>query len=87
MTIEAFLTILLAGLSFLLFVVSILSYKRVKSVKILFVSLAFLLFFIKALVLLVSVISNTWDDFGMRWELLLLDVIVIVMLYLSIARK
>ncbi len=87
MTIEAFLTILLAGLSFLLFVVSILSYRRVKSVKILFVSIAFLLFFIKALVLLVSVISNTWDDFGMRWELLLLDVIVIVMLYLSIARK
>lgn len=87
MTIEAFLTILLAGLSFLLFVVSILSYRRVKSVKILFVSIAFLLFFMKALVLLVSVISNTWDDFGMRWELLLLDVIVIVMLYLSIARK
>ncbi len=87
MTIEAFLTILLAGLSFLLFVVSILSYRRVKSVKILFVSIAFLLFFIKALVLLVSVISNTWEEFGMRWELLLLDVIVIVMLYLSIARK
>ena len=87
MTIEAFLTILLAGLSFLLFVVSILSYRRVKSVKILFVSIAFLLFFIKALVLMVSIISNTWDDFGMRWELLLLDVIVIVMLYLSIARK
>ncbi|MEE9223891.1 MAG: hypothetical protein V3U51_03990 [Thermoplasmata archaeon] len=87
MTIEPFLTILLAGLSFLLFVVSMLSYRRVKSVKILFVSIAFLLFFIKALVLLVSVISNTWDEFGMRWELLLLDVIVIVMLYLSIARK
>jgi hypothetical protein len=87
MTIEAFLTILLAGLSFLLFVVSILSYRRVQNVKILFVSIAFLLFFIKALVLLVSVISNTWDEFGMRWELLLLDVIVIVMLYLSIARK
>jgi hypothetical protein len=87
MTIEAFLTILLAGLSFLLFVVSILSYRRVQNVKILFVSIAFLLFFIKALVLLVSVISSTWDEFGMRWELLLLDVIVIVMLYLSIARK
>jgi hypothetical protein len=87
MTIEAFLTILLAGLSFLLFVVSMLSYRRVKNVKILFVSIAFLLFFIKALLLLVSVVSNTWDEFGMRWELLLLDVIVIVMLYLSIARK
>jgi hypothetical protein len=64
-----------------------LSYRRVKNVKILFVSIAFLLFFIKALLLLVSVVSNTWDEFGMRWELLLLDVIVIVMLYLSIARK
>ncbi len=87
MTIETFLAVLLAGLSFLLFAVSVLSYRRVKNVKILFVSIAFLLFFIKALVLLVSVISNTWDEFGMRWELLLLDVIVIVMLYLSIARK
>jgi uncharacterized membrane protein YhaH (DUF805 family) len=87
MTIETFLTIVLAGLSFLLFVVSLLSYRRIKSVKILFIAIAFLLFFLKALVLLISVLTNSWDDFGMRWELLLLDVIVIVMLYLSIARK
>jgi uncharacterized membrane protein YhaH (DUF805 family) len=87
MTIETFLTIVLAGLSFLLFVVSLLSYRRIKSVKILFIAIAFFLFFLKALVLLISVLINSWDDFGMRWELLLLDVIVIVMLYLSIARK
>lgn len=87
MTIEAFLTILLAGLAFLLFAVSMVSYRRVKNVKILFVSIAFLLFFIKAAVLLAGVVSNTWNDYGMRWELLLFDVIIIVMLYLSIARK
>ncbi len=87
MTIETFLTILLAGLSLLLFVVSALSYRRVKNVKILFVSLAFMLFFIKSLVLIGSLLADTWDDWGMRWELLLFDVIIIVMLYLSIARK
>jgi hypothetical protein len=87
MTIETFLAILLAGLSLLLLIVSLLSYRRIRNVKLLFVSIAFALFFIKALVLIMSVISNTWDEFGMRWELLLLDVIVIVMLYLSIARK
>ncbi len=87
MTIEIFLTILLAGLSLLLLVVSVLAYRRVKSVKILFVSIAFLLFFLKALVLIGSILSDTWEDWGMRWELLLFDVIIIVMLYLSIARK
>lgn len=87
MTIETFLTILLAGLSLLLFVVSALTYRRVKSVKILFVSFAFLLFFIKSLVLIGSLLADTWDDWGMRWELLLFDVVIVVMLYLSIARK
>jgi hypothetical protein len=87
MTIETFLTILLAGLSLLLLAVSALSYRRVKNVKILFVSIAFMLFFIKALVLIGSLLAGTWDDWGMRWELLLFDVIIIVMLYLSIARK
>jgi hypothetical protein len=87
MTIEAFLAVLLAGLSFLLFAVSVVSYRRVKNVKILFVSIAFLLFFLKAAVLLASIVSNNWNDYGMRWELLLFDVIIIVMLYLSIARK
>jgi len=87
MTIETFLTILLAGLSFLLFVVSMFSYRRVRNIKILIVSIAFLLFFIKALVLIGSLATNTWEDWGMRWELLLFDVIIIVMLYLSIARK
>ncbi len=87
MTIETFLTILLAGLSFLLFVVSMLSYRRMGNVKILIVSIAFLLFFIKALLLIGSLVTDTWDEWGMRWELLLFDVIIIVMLYLSIARK
>ncbi len=87
MTVETFLSILLAGLSFVLFIVSVLSYRRVKSVKILFVSIAFLLFFVKALVLIGSLLANTWEEWGMRWELLLFDVIIIVMLYLSVARK
>lgn len=87
MTLETFLTILLAGLALLLFAVSMLSYRRVGSVKILLVSLAFLVFFIKALILIGALMIGSWNDWGMRWELLLLDVMVIVLLYLSIARK
>lgn len=87
MTIETFLAVLLAGLSLLLLSVSLISYRRIGNVKLLFVSMAFLLFFIKALVLILSLLFNSWSEFGMRWELLMLDVIIIVMLYLSIARK
>ncbi len=87
MTIETFLTILLAGLSLLLFAVSLLSYRRVGSVKILIVSLAFLAFFMKALVLVGALMIGSWEEWGMRWELLLFDVMIIVLLYLSIARK
>jgi hypothetical protein len=87
MTVETFLVILLAGLAMLLFVVSLISYRRVKNKKILLISIAFLLFFIKALLLITSILANTWSEFGMRAELLIFDVIIVVMLYLSIAMK
>ncbi|MFQ5885232.1 MAG: hypothetical protein ACE5IO_09055 [Thermoplasmata archaeon] len=87
MTIEAFLVILLAGLSALLFVVSLVSYRRVGSKRFFFVSLAFLLFFIKALVLIASILMNRWEEMGMKAEFLLLDVIIVVMFYLSITTK
>lgn len=87
MTIEAFLVILLAGLSMLLFVVSLVSYRRVGSKRFLLVSLAFLLFFTKALVLIASLLMNRWEEMGMKAEFLVLDVIIVVMFYLSIATK
>ena len=87
MNVEAFLVVLLAGLSLLLFLVSLVSYRRVGSKKFLLVSLAFLLFFIKALVLIASILMDRWEEVGMRAEFLLLDVIIVVMFYLSIATK
>ncbi|UCD91687.1 MAG: hypothetical protein JSV43_05410 [Methanobacteriota archaeon] len=85
--IEAFLVILLAGLSMLLFVVSLVSYRRMGNKRFLLISLAFLLFFIKALVLISSILMNRWEELGMKAEFLVLDVIIVVMFYLSIATK
>ncbi|MFQ6059814.1 MAG: hypothetical protein ACE5KV_00765, partial [Thermoplasmata archaeon] len=77
----------LAGLSLLLFLASLISYTRVKNIKILLVSIAFLLFFVKGLLLAVSILVDAWNVFGMKAEFLLFDVIVVVMLYLSVAMK
>ncbi|MCD6448243.1 MAG: hypothetical protein J7L58_04285 [Thermoplasmata archaeon] len=69
---------MIAGISFLLFFVSAVSFKRLREIKLLFISLALLLFFLKSIIAIVWNLAN---------PLIFIDLIIILMLYLAAARK
>lgn len=74
-------------LALTLFVISLLAYRRLKSMKLLLASTAFFLFFIKGLWLsyyLFTVPEKTWDVFLL--PIALLDTIILVLLYLSLVK-
>ncbi len=73
-----FSSIVITGLSFLLFFISMISYIRMKETKLFFISIAFLIFFIKGFVAIVSDLTN---------YLILFDLIIIVLLYVAAAKK
>jgi hypothetical protein len=73
-----FSSIVIAGLSFLLFFISAVSFKRIREIKLLFISIALLLFFLKSIIAIVENLAN---------PLIFIDLIIIVMLYLAAARK
>ena len=75
-----FLSILIAGFSLLLFIVSIIAYSRIKSVKLLIISFAFLAFTVKGVLLLLEFISQ--DMYAT-----VIDFVVLVLLYLATAKK
>ena len=73
-----FLSVVVAGISLILFVISLISFKRINEVKLLFISLAFLFFFIKTIVFLF--IKSDID-------MMLFDLIIIALLYVAAAKK
>jgi len=68
-----------AGLSFLLFFISMISFHRLKEKKLLFISIALLLLFIKTL------ISLVYQDFLNK--MVFMDLLIVLMLYLAAAGK
>ena len=74
------LSILIAGLSVMLFLLSIISYSRVKSVKLLIVGFGFLGFTIKGFLLIIGYINQ--DIIG-----LIIDFIIILLLYFAVVKK
>ncbi len=74
-----FSAIVVAGISLLLFLVSLLSFKRIKETKMLFIGIAFLLFFIKALAII-------FEKFYVG-HLILLDLLIIISLYIASVKK
>jgi hypothetical protein len=81
---EIFLGVLLACLSALLFITSMIAWKRTGSIKIGLVSMALLIFTIKGIYLSFTGIYYGWmseDDL-----MLLLDLSVVVMIYLSVLK-
>jgi len=61
---ELFFTVALMGFSLILFVISAITYKRVKSTRLLLVSAAFGLFFIKGLALAAGLDNPRFRDYG-----------------------
>lgn len=78
--ITLFLSILIAGLSTLLFIVSAASYYRLRVLKLLIINLAFLAFIIKGILLSLEYISQA--RFG-----LILDLTIIILLYFAVVKK
>jgi len=72
-----FSVVVIAGLSLLLFMISMLSYSRLREIKLLFISLSFLVFFIKAILFLY--INNR--------NLIIMDLLIIAFLYIAAAKK
>jgi hypothetical protein len=82
---EVFLKICVLGISGIMLVPSILSYVRLKSVKLLFVSIAFILFFAKGLLMILGLFVAGFD-YTEPMTLLLLDIGVLFALYAAAAK-
>ncbi len=72
-----FSVVVIAGLSLLLFIISMISYSRLREIKLLFISLSFLIFFIKAVLFIF--INNR--------NLIIMDLLIIAFLYIAAAKK
>jgi hypothetical protein len=85
---ETLLVVLLFGFSLIMLIASSLSYFRVRSLRLLIVSIAFLVFLVQGAIMLTAVFSEgTWDDWGIPWPYLLLQLIALVMFYFAVAKK
>jgi len=75
-----FLSIVITGLSALLFVVSAASFYRLRATKLLIINLAFLAFIIKGFLQIFEFITQTRIG-------LILDLVVIILLYFAVVKK
>jgi len=75
-----FSSVVMAGLSLLLFVVSLLSFYRVRDSKLFFVTVAFFLFFFKGVII-------SLDFLEQSLYLVVMDLFIIFSLYLTIVKK
>lgn len=82
---EVFLKICIFGVSGMLLVPSVLSYVRLRSLKLLFISIAFILFFLKGALLVAGLLIPDLV-YGESTPLLLLDVGIIGALYAAAAK-
>lgn len=70
----------MTGLSFLLLLVSAVSYSRIRDLKMLFLTSAFLMFMIKGILLIADIASQSF-------LLIVFDLVIIVSLYLTVAKR
>jgi len=78
--IAMFLSVLISGFSLLLFIVSIVAYKRLRAIKLLFIGIAFFIFLIKGVLLSLEFITQ--DIYA-----IIIDFIILILLYLATAKK
>ena len=78
--IELLLGILIAGFSFLIFLVSITAFIRLRVVKFLILGTAFLTFFIKGFLLLTEFIMQDQIAY-------VIDLLMILLLYIAVVKK
>ncbi len=85
---ELFFTVALMGFSLILFVISAITYRRVRSTRLMLVSAAFGIFFIKGLLLTIGLFTRTiGDEFYTSIWVTILDFGILAFLYLSVAKR
>ena len=75
------------GITLLLFIMTLFSYRMSKNSKVLILSLAFLFFSIKVIMLLISEFIDFAQWFGSIDAVLLFDFIIVLIIYLSLIKK
>ena len=75
------------GITLLLFIMTLLSYRLSKNPKVLILSLAFLIFSVKVIMLLTSGFVELAEWFGTINALLIFDFIIVVIIYFSLIKK
>ncbi len=76
------------GFGLLLFILMMLSYRRVKNLKLFLVGLGFLIFFIKGLVLVIGIAVETFDEiFNASVEIVFIDLIILLFMYGGFVKK
>ena len=75
------------GIVFLLFIMTLLSYRLSKNPKVLILSLAFLMFGIKIIMLLASRFFQSIQWFGSIDGLLVFDFLIVLVIYFSLIKK
>ncbi len=76
-----FASIVVAGISLLLFIISMISFNRIKETKIFFIGFSFLIFFIKSITV---IFLKYYKQFS---YLILFDLLIIFFLYVAAAKK
>ncbi len=86
--VEIFFKVGLMGFSLLLFAISAISYKRIGSQRLLFVCIAFGIFAVKGLLLTAGIfMSPTPEWLEAPIQLIILDFLIMILLYLGIAKR
>jgi hypothetical protein len=77
----------LIGLSLILLLVSLISYRRTGSLRLLLVGCAFLVFMVKGVLLLAFLLLQSLSESAELLVIVAMDLIIILFLYLAIAKK
>ena len=82
-----YLEISIIGITLLLFILTIFSYRLSKNPKVLILSMAFLIFAIKVLLLLASEFFKLLQIVGIINGLLIFDFLIVLIIYFSLIKK
>ena len=88
MVLEFFLAGCVIGLSSLLFATSLVSYSRLRHTRFVYVALAFLLFLVQGILIMAGLlVESLKGSFSVSNELLAVDLLILLFLYLAVAKR
>ena len=87
MVLEYFLAGCIIGFSALLFATSLVSYSRIRHTRFAFVAGAFLLFLVQGILVMVGLLVESLNAFNVPNEFLVIDLLILLFLYLAVAKR